>query len=77
LPKPDRGAAVSGAGMRLVSLCGVWLTEARYLPTEDEPPERYPVIIRHDLGRMRCDSWAPPVKPGAWVSCGPIPEDDG
>jgi hypothetical protein len=60
--------------LRLVSVYGVWLTEARYLPSEDEPPERYPVIIRHYLGLVRFDAWQPPFKPG-WISVGVPPEE--
>jgi hypothetical protein len=60
--------------MTLVSVYGVWLREARYLPSEDEPGERYPVIITHYLGCVRFDAWHPPFKPG-WISVGVPPEE--
>jgi hypothetical protein len=57
-----------------MATCGVWLTEARYLPTEDLPPERSPLIIKHYLGCVRFEIWHPPFKPG-WISVGMPPEE--
>ena len=57
----------------MITTCGVWLTEARYLPNEDLPTAvREIVIVKHYLGCVRFDLWHPPFKRGC-ISVGVPP----
>jgi hypothetical protein len=58
----------------VIATCGVWLTEARELPSEDVAGMREVAIIKHFLGCVRFDAWQPPFKPG-WISVG-VPPDE-
>jgi hypothetical protein len=60
--------------LTLVSVYGVWHTEARALPNEDLPGPREVVVVKHYLGCVRFDAWHPPFKPG-WVTVGVPPEE--